>query len=242
MARTAIVTGASGGIGSGIAVRLAKEGYAVVAHYAGKSDQAHTVVREIESAGGSALAIGADISKPEEVKALFAKTKATFGEIHVVVNSAGIMPLSPIAQGDIESFDRVIATNLRGTYLVMSEAAHYVADGGRIIVFSSSVVAKGFPSYGAYIASKAGVEGLTHVLANELGARKIAVNAVAPGPVSTPLFLKGKTEEQIAAMGKMVPFGRIGEVEDIVGVVAFLAGPDGGWINGQVIRVNGGFV
>lgn len=242
MAKTAIVTGASGGIGGGIAVRLAKEGYAVVAHYAGKSEKADAVVKEIETAGGNAIAIGADISKPEEVKTLFAKAKASFGDIHVVVNSAGIMPLSPIAKGDIESFDKVIATNLRGTYLVMSEAANHVADGGRIIVFSSSVVAKGFPSYGAYIASKAGVEGLTHVLANELGTRKIAVNAVAPGPVSTPLFLKGKTEEQIAAMGKMVPFGRIGEVDDIVGVVAFLAGPDAGWINGQVIRVNGGFV
>ncbi len=158
------------------------------------------------------------------------------------MHAAGIMPLAPIAKGDIETFDKVIATNLRGSYLVMSEAANHVTDGGRIILFSSSVVAKGFPAYGAYIASKAGVEGLTHVLANELGERKIAVNAVAPGPVSTPLFLKGKSDEQIKEMGKMVPFGRIGEVDDIVGVVSFLAGPDAGWVNGQVLRVNGGFV
>ena len=143
--------------------------------------------------------------------------------------------------GDIDRFDKVVATNLRGSYLVMSEAANHVVDGGRIIVFSSSVLGKSFPSYGAYIASKSGVEGLTRVLANELGPRKITVNAVAPGPVATDLFLNGKSEELIATIAKMAPFGRLGEVEDIVGVVSFLAGPEGGWINGQVIRVNGGY-
>ena len=242
MTRTAIVTGASGGIGAGIAERLAKSGFAVLAHYSGKSDKADEVVQKIKEAGGQAASMVADISKPDQVAALFQQAKSLLGDISVVVNSAGIMPLSPIAKGDIEAFDNVISVNLRGSYLVMSEAANHVVDGGRIIVFSSSVVAKGFPTYGGYIASKAGVEGLTHVLANELGPRHIAVNAIAPGPVSTPLFLKGKSEEQIAAMGKMVPFGRIGEVSDIVGVVDFLAGPDAGWINGQVIRVNGGFV
>ena len=148
---------------------------------------------------------------------------------------------SPIQKGDVDNFDKAIATNLRGSYLVMSEAANHVVDGGRIIVFSSSVLGKSFPSYGAYIASKAGVEGLTRVLANELGPRKITVNAVAPGPVATELFLNGKSEELIATLGKMAPLGRIGEVEDIVGVVSLLAGREGGWINGQVIRVNGGY-
>jgi 3-oxoacyl-[acyl-carrier protein] reductase len=158
-----------------------------------------------------------------------------------VVNNAGILPLSPIAKGDIETFDKVIATNLRGTFLVMSQAAQHVAKGGRIIAFSSSVLAKSFPTYGPYIASKAGVEGLVRVLANELRGHKITVNAVAPGPVATELFLSDKTEEQIAQMSKMAPLERLGQPDDIAGVVSFLAGPDGGWINGQVVRANGGF-
>jgi 3-oxoacyl-[acyl-carrier protein] reductase len=242
MAKTAIITGASGGIGSGITRRLAQDGFQVVVHYSGKSDKADEAVAAVKQAGGNAISCNADISKPEEVKALFQTTKQAFGSVDVVVHTAGIMPLAPIAQGDLDSFDKVIAVNLRGSYLVMSEAANEVIEGGRIIVFSSSVVEKNFPGYGAYIASKAGVEGLTHVLANELGQKKIAVNAIAPGPVSTPLFLKDKSKEQLDQMAKMVPFGRIGEVDDIAGVISFLAGPDSEWINGQVIRVNGGFV
>ena len=238
----AIVTGASGGIGKGLAERLAADGFSVVVHYAGSSEKAEQAVQEIQKAGGKAVAVKADISQAAEVKQLFVTAAAEFGKISVVVNCAGIMPLSPIEKSDIELFDKVIATNLRGSFLVMSEAANHVADGGRIIVFSSSVVQKNFPTYGAYVASKAGVEGLTHVLANELGSRKITVNAVAPGPVATALFLDGKSDEEIAAMSKMVPLGRIGEVDDIVGVVSFLAGPESGWINGQVVRVNGGFV
>ena len=237
----AIVTGASGGIGKGIAERLAADGFSIVAHYAGSVAKANECVQDIQKAGGQATAVGADISKPEEVKQLFEKAKEQYGEIAVVAHCAGIMPLAPIAKGDVEMFDKVIATNLRGTYLIMSEAANHLPGGGRIIVFSSSVVEKNFPAYGAYVASKAGVEGLTHVLANELGDKKITVNAVAPGPVATPLFLNGKSDEEIDKIGKMAPLGRIGEVGDIVGVVSFLAGPDAAWINGQVIRVNGGF-
>ena len=216
--------------------------FAVIAHYSGSSKKADEVVEDIKKAGGEALALPSDISKPEEVKKLFAEGTKAFGTIYAVVNTAGIMPLAPIAKGDIDAFDKVIATNLRGTYLIMTEAASHVADGGRIVLFSSSVVAKNFPEYGAYIASKEGVEGLTRVLANELGPRKINVNAVAPGPVATELFLKGKSEEQLQAMAKMVPLGRIGEVSDIEGVVSFLLSKDAGWINGQVLRVNGGFV
>jgi 3-oxoacyl-[acyl-carrier protein] reductase len=241
MTGTAIVTGASGGIGRGIAERLAKEGFPVVVHYAGNAGKADEAVKAIETAGGKAIAVGADIAKAADVKQLFAKTKSTFGDITVVVNSAGIMLLAPIAKGDVDSFDKVIATNLRGSYLVMSEAANHVVDGGRIITLSTSVLGKNFPGYGAYIASKAGVEGLTRVLANELGPRKITVNAVAPGPVATELFLKGKSEELIANIAKMAPLARLGEVDDIVGIVSFLAGPQGGWVNGQVIRVNGGY-
>ncbi len=241
MARTAIVTGASGGIGGAVARRLAADGFSVVVHSSGRSEKADEAVAEIEKAGGQAVAVVADVSKPDDVKQLFVKAKEAFGDVGVVVNAAGIMPLAPIAKGDIASFDRVIATNLRGSFLVMSEAANHVVDGGRIVVFSSSVVAKNFPGYGAYVASKEGVEGLTRVLANELGARRITVNAVAPGPVATELFVQGKTKEQMDGMAKMVPLGRIGEVGDIEGVVAFLVSKDAGWINGQVIRVNGGF-
>ena len=241
MTSAAIVTGATGGIGKAIARRLAADGFSVILHYSSNADAAQAAVKEIQSTGGKAEAVGADISKAEDIKALFEKANRAFGTVGVVVHSAGIMPLSPIAKGDVETFDKVISINLRGTFLVMSEAANQLSDGGRIIVFSSSVLAKSFPSYGAYIASKGGVEGLVKVLANELGSRKITVNAIAPGPVDTPLFMKDKSKEQIEAIAKMAPLARIGEPKDIAGVAAFLAGSDSGWVNGQVIRVNGGF-
>jgi 3-oxoacyl-[acyl-carrier protein] reductase len=172
---------------------------------------------------------------------LFREALGAFGRIDVVVNSAGIMPMGPIAEGSLETFDRLIDTNLRGTFIVMSQAATQVSRRGRIIVFSSSVIAKSFPGYGPYIASKAGVEGLVRVLANELRGREITVNAVAPGPVSTELFLQGKTEAQIEQFRQMPPLERLGRPEDIAGVVSFLAGPDGGWVNAQVLRANGGY-
>ena len=241
MARTAIITGASRGIGRSIAKRLAKDGFSVVVNYAGNSAQAQAAVDEIRAADGDAIAIQADIANPEQVKQLFEKTIEAFGKIDVVVNNAGIMPLSPIVKGDVEAFDKVIATNLRGTFLVLAQAAQHVAEGGRIIAFSSSVLAKSFPTYGPYIASKAGVEGLVPVLANELRGRNVTVNAVAPGPVGTELFLDGKTPEQIAQFGKLAPLERLGQPDDIANVVSFLAGPDGGWVNAQILRANGGF-
>jgi 3-oxoacyl-[acyl-carrier protein] reductase len=164
-----------------------------------------------------------------------------YGSVDVVVNNSGIMPLSPIGKGDVDLFDKVISTNLRGTFLVLAQAAQHIASGGRIIVFSSSVLAKSFPSYGPYIASKAGAEGLVHVLANELRGRNVTVNAIAPGPVATELFLKGKSEEQITQITNMAPLERLGQPADIANVVSFLAGPDGGWVNSQVLRANGGF-
>jgi len=239
--KTAIVTGASGGIGSAIALRLARDGFAVAASYAGRSTAADKVVAEVTAAGGKAFAIGANVSDPAEVVALFSRTKENFGRVDVVVHSAGIMPLSRIAETDIAGFDKVIDVNLRGAFVVLSEAARQVENGGRIIALSSSVIAKAFPGYGAYIASKAGVEGLVHVLANELRGRNVAVNAVAPGPVATPLFLADKTPEQIDALARMPPLERLGQPEDIADLVAFLAGPEGGWVNSQVVRSNGGF-
>jgi 3-oxoacyl-[acyl-carrier protein] reductase len=239
--RAAIVTGASRGIGSSIAKRLAQDGFAVAVNYAGNADQANEVVEGIKTTGGQAIGIQADISNAADVMTLFKKAKDTYGRIDVVVNNAGIMPLSPIAKGDTEVFDRVIAINLRGAFLVLAQAATQVVEGGRIIALSSSVLAKSFPTYGAYIASKAGVEGLVHVLANELRGRKVTVNAVAPGPVATELFLKGKTQAQIDELNKIPPLERLGQPEDIANVVSFLAGPDGGWVNSQVLRANGGF-
>ena len=241
MAKTALVTGASSGIGQAVAKRLAADGFSMVINYTGNAAKADEAAQEIISAGGRAVTIKADMSDAEEVTQLFTQTLGEFGSLDVVVHCAGIMPLAPIAKGDVEMFDHVISTNLRGTFLVFCEAAKHVADGGRIIAFSSSVLAKAFPTYGAYVASKAGVEGLVHVLANELGKRKVTVNAVAPGPVATELFTKGKSQEEMDKIAQMAPLGRIGQSDDITGVVSFLAGPDGGWINAQVLRANGGF-
>src|ERR1700674_4040930 len=225
--KSAIVTGASGGIGSAIAKRLAKDGFSVVVNYAGKPAPAQAVIAEIRAAGGQGIAVQADVANAEDVERLFKESMDAFGRPDVVVHCAGIMPLFPIASGDVAAFDKVIATNLRGTFLVFAQAAQHVPDGGRVIAFSSSVLLKSFPNYGAYIASKAGVEGLVHVLANEMRGRNITVNAVAPGPVATELFLKGKSEEQIAELSKMPPLERLGQPEDIASVVSFLAGPDG---------------
>jgi 3-oxoacyl-[acyl-carrier protein] reductase len=239
--KTAVITGASGGIGRMVAKRLASDGFAITVHYSGNPAKAEAVGIEIYNAGGKAIAVQADVAIAADVERLFKESMEAFGRPDVVVHCAGIMPLFPIASGDVATFDKVIATNLRGTFLVFAQAAQHVPDGGRIMAFSSSVVAKSFPTYGAYIASKAGVEGLVRVLANELRGRNITVNAVAPGPIPTELFLKGKTEAQINEFKKMPPLERMGQAEDIAGVVSFLSGPDGGWVNAQVLRANGGF-
>ncbi|MFZ6759343.1 SDR family oxidoreductase [Undibacterium sp. Ji50W] len=240
--KTAIITGASRGIGQAIALRLAADGFAVVVNYAGNASKAQETVTAIQAAGGKAIAVQGDVARPEDVAQLFATGKEVFGRIDVVVNSAGVMPMATINDSNLDAFDKVIATNLRGAFLVLAQAAQHVEKGGRIIALSTSVIAKSFPAYGPYIASKAGVEGLVHVLANELRGRDITVNAVAPGPVGTELFLNGKTEEQITNIAKMAPMERIGTPAEIAAAIAFLAGPDGVWINSQVLRVNGGYV
>jgi len=239
--RTALITGASGGIGKAVAKRLAKDGFDLVVHYAGNPVKAEELAAQVKQAGGKAIAIKADVAIAPEVESLFKSSLKEFGHIDVVVHLAGIMPLFPISSGDVELFDKVISTNLRSTFLVLSQAAQHMTAGGRIMAFSSSVLAKSFPNYGAYIASKAGVEGLVHVLANELRGRNITVNAIAPGPTGTDLFLKGKGEALIKELANLAPLERLGTPEDIAGLVSFLSGPDGALVNAQVLRANGGF-
>src|ERR1700747_1300742 len=223
--KSAIITGASGGIGGSIAKRLAKDGFAVVVNYAGKAAPAQSLVADIKAAGGQGIAVQADVANAADVERLFKASMDAFGRPDVVVHCAGIMPLFPIVSGDVAAFDKVIATNLRGTFLVLGQAAQHVPDGGRIIAFSSSVIAKAFPTYGPYIASKAGVEGLVRVLANELRGRNITVNAVAPGQVRTELFLKGKSDARIDELKKMNPLERLGMTKRLANVRSVLVGP-----------------
>ena len=239
--KSALVTGASRGIGQAIARRLAADGFAVVVNYAGSEAAAHETVEAIRAAGGTAVAVRADVSRADDVRELFAATRREFGRIDVVVCNGGIMRTAPIAGMPPDDFDRMLAVNLRGTFLAMSEAARHLERDGRFIALSSSVIAKHSPGYGPYIASKAGVEGLVQVFAQEMRGRAVCVNAVAPGPVATDLFLRGKSDELIAQIVKQAPLERIGEPSDIADAVSFLAGPGGGWVNGQVLRVNGGF-
>jgi len=237
--RTVLVTGASGGIGKAVAQRLAADGYTVAVHYAGNKTTADGLVADITGAGGRAIAVGADVADEHAVAALFDEVEAAFGGIDVVVNTAGIMILAPIAEYDLDAFDRLMRTNVRGTFVVSQQAARRVREGGAIINFSTTVTRTQFPTYGPYVASKAAVEGLTLILARELRGRDVTVNAVAPGPTATPLFLDGKSEEQIAGLSKAAPLERLGQPEDIAETVAFLAGR-ARWVNGQTIFTNGG--
>ena len=240
--KVAIVTGASRGIGSAVAERLGRDGFAVIVNYSGSAEAAGALVGKITEGGGRALAVKADVSDPAAVREMFETTVAKFGGVDVLVNNAGIMTLSNLADTDDASFDRQIAINLKGTFNTLREGARRLRSGGRIINLSSSVVVLLQPTYGIYAATKAGVEAMTSVLTKELRGRNITVNAIAPGPVATDLFLKGKPQGVIDHLAKLAPLERLGEPDDIARVVSFLAGPDGGWINGQVLRPNGGII
>lgn len=240
--KVAIVTGASRGIGAAIATRLAKEGFTVVINYAGSAGEADALVAAIEAEGGHAISAQADVSDPTAVARMFDAAQAAFGRIDVLVNNAGIMKLATVADSDDALFDRQVAINLKGTFNTLREAAKRLREGGRIVNLSSSVVGLYQPTYAAYAATKAGVEAMTHVLSRELRGRNITVNAIAPGPTATALFLDGKPQAVIDQLAKLAPLERLGQPEDIASAVAFLAGPDGGWINGQVLRANGGII
>ncbi|EJZ17609.1 SDR family oxidoreductase [Rhizobium sp. Pop5] len=240
--KVALVTGASRGIGAEIARRLAKDGFTVVVNYSGSAAQAEELAREIEQAGGKALTAKADVSDAEAVRHMFDAAETAFGGIDVLVNNAGIMMLSTLAETGDANFDRQVAVNLKGTFNTLREAAKRLRDGGRVVNFSTSVVGLKLETYGVYAATKAAVETLTAIMAKEMRGRGITVNAVAPGPVATDLFLNGKSDELVARMAKMNPMERLGTPDDIASVVAFLAGPEGGWINGQALRANGGMI
>ncbi|MGW0970590.1 SDR family oxidoreductase [Streptomyces sp. NPDC002516] len=238
--RVAIVTGGSRGIGRESAERLAREGFAVVVNYAGNAAEADKAVAAIAEAGGRAVAFRADVAEEAEVAALFDTAEETFGGVDVVVHAAGVMTLAPLVDLDLDALDRMHRTNIRGTFVVDQQAARRLRAGGAIINFSSSVLALALPGYTAYAATKGAVEAMTLILARELRGRDVTVNAVAPGPTATALFLDGKDEETIARMAAQPPLERLGTPEDIASVVAFLAGPSGRWVNGQVLRANGG--
>jgi 3-oxoacyl-[acyl-carrier protein] reductase len=240
--KVAIVTGASGGIGTAVAERLAKDGFTVVVNYAGNAASAQAVVARIEAAGGRAVAAKADISDVADVARMFDTAETAFGGVNVLINNAGIMNLATIADSSDALFERHIAVNLKGTFNTLREAAHRLRDGGRIVNFSSSVTGLLQPTYGVYAATKAAVEAMTSILAKELRGRNITVNAIAPGPTATKLFLDGKPQEVIEHLSKLAPLERLGQPEDIANAVAFLVGPDGAWINGQVLRANGGII
>lgn len=238
--RVAIVTGASRGIGATVAQRLAKDGFAVAVNYASSSTEADALVAELTAAGARAIAVKADVSKADEVRRMFETTEQQLGKVDVLVNNAGVLKTLPLSDTSDALYDQTFDINVRGTFNTLREAAARMNDGGRIVNFSSTTLALNMPGYAIYNGTKAAVEAFTHVFAKELRGRNITVNAVAPGPIATSLFLDGKTEEQIQTFARMPPLQRLGQPDDIASVVSFLAGPDAGWVNGQILRANGG--
>lgn len=239
--RVALVTGASGGIGRAVAERLAGDGMAIGVHYAGNRARAEETVTAITSADGRAVAVNGDVADEGDMDAAFATMESTFGGVDVVVNTAGIMMLSPLAELDMADLDRMHRTNIRGTFVVSQQAARRVRTGGAIINFSTSVTKLALPTYAAYAATKGAVDAMTLILAKEMRGRDVTVNAVAPGPTATPLFLDGKPQEAVDQLAAMAPLERLGTPDDVAATVAFLAGP-ARWVNGQIVYVNGGVI
>lgn len=239
--RVALVTGGSGGIGKAACERLAHAGMAVAVHYAGNKSKADAIVSGIASSGGRAIAVGGDVAEESDMVAAFEEVEAQFGGVDVVVNTAGIMLLGPLASFSLDDLDRMHRVNIRGTFVVSQQAVRRVRPGGAIINFSTSVSKLQFPGYSAYAASKGAVNAMTLILAREMRGKDVTVNAIAPGPTATDLFLDGKTDAEVDALRKVSPLERLGTPADIAEAVAFLAGP-GRWVNGQIIYVNGGAI
>ena len=238
--RVVIITGASRGIGAFIARQLASEGFAVAINYASSAREASALVVELRQAGHKAMAVQADVANAADVARLFTESEQQLGKVDVLINNAGMLTVMPLAQHSDELYDQTFNINTKGTFNTLREAATRLNSGGRIVNFSSSTVGMNLPGYAVYIASKAAVESLTQVFAKELRGRQITVNAIAPGPVATQLFLQGKTEEQIQAFAKMPPLERLGQPQDIARIVSFLVSTAADWVNGQVLRANGG--
>lgn len=237
--KIAIVTGASKGIGASVAKTLAGAGATVVVNYAGSKDAAGQVVKDITSGGGTAIAIQGDVSKPGDVKNLFAQTISRFGRVDILVNNAGVMITKLIADTTDEDFDKQFNTNVKGVFNALREAATHLADNGSILNFSTSVNRIMLPAYGTYVATKAAVEQLTRVFAKEVGKRGINVNSISPGPTNTELFTNGKSDETISRLASLSAFNRIGDPQDIANVVLFLVSDEAKWISAQNIGVNG---
>ena len=238
--RAAIVTGSSRGIGAATAKRLARDGFAVTINYLTNADLAAQVVRDIEAAGGRAISRQADVADPGAVRALFEANEQAFGGVDVVISNAAIMNTAPFAQFEDAAFDRMIATNVKGSFNVLREAARRTRDGGRIVTLASTSIKAKRATHGGYAATKAVQEIYAGVLSKELAGRRISVNALAPGPTNTSLL--DVPPPMRAQAAQMTPYGRIGEPEDVANAIAALCSTDGEWINGQVVFANGGFL
>jgi 3-oxoacyl-[acyl-carrier protein] reductase len=240
--RTALVTGGTGGMGRVIAAKLAADGFDVAVAYSGSVDLADATVKEIAEHGRRGAAFAADIADEEAVSALLDAVEEHFGHLDVVVHTAGINHPVALADLDLADFDEIHRVNVRGTFVVDQQSARRIRDGGSIVNLSSSMVRFAPPGLSAYAASKAAVDALTRILAKELRGRDITVNAVAPGPTATAAFLASTPAEEQEQLAALPPLGRLGRPDDIAGIVSFLVGPAGRWINGQVVYANGGFV
>lgn len=238
--RAAIVTGSSRGIGAATAKRLARDGFAVTVNCLVNRDLAAQVVRDIEAEGGRAIWRQGDVADPAAMRALFDANDEAFGGVDVVISNAAIMNTAPFAQFEDEAFDRMIATNIKGSFNVLREAARRVRDGGRIVTLASTSIKAKRATHGGYAATKAAQEIYAGCLSKELAGRRISVNALAPGPTNTSLLDVPPPLRAQAA--QMTPYGRIGEPEDIANAISALCSGEGEWINGQVVFANGGFL